>query len=111
GLAFNFQPHAAGAVDEIALLDHKLVNPIDRIDASRVMMNQITSERSRRAARRRIFTDVLADKKSRVRAGLAYFDGFPRKRITTGAAGEKIKALVNLFEQRQIHFAITQVCQ
>src|SRR5258708_360577 len=58
-LAFNFQPDAAGTIDEIALLNHKFVNAVNRIYTSRAMMNQITTQGPGGAPRCRIFTDVL----------------------------------------------------
>ena len=44
-LTLHFQTNAAGAIDKISLLDHKLVNSINWIDVRGAMMNQITAER------------------------------------------------------------------
>src|SRR5687767_15581694 len=76
--AFHFQANAARTLDEVALFNHKLVNAINRFDASRIVMNQITTQRPGRAARRRILTDVLADKEACMRPSFANFECFAR---------------------------------
>ncbi len=67
------------------VLDHKPVNSINWIDPGRAVMNQITAERSGGAARRRVFTNIHPDKKSRMGARLTNFDRLARERVATRA--------------------------
>ena len=112
GLALNFQTDAAGTVDKIALLNHEYVNALKRIDPSRAMMNQITAQRPRRAARRRVFANVLADEEPRMRARVADFNRLARERVATGGIRfREIAAFINLFEHRHVWPAMPQISQ
>src|SRR5439155_9498914 len=81
--ALYFQTDTTGTIDEIPLFDDKLVDAVRRIDASRIVVNEITAQRSRRTAGRLIFADIFSDKEPRVRARLADFDRFAREGVTS----------------------------
>src|SRR5437763_411805 len=68
GFAFHFQTNAAGPINEIALLDHKLVNAVHGINSRRVVIDEISSHWPSRAAGSGIFTDAHADNEYRMRA-------------------------------------------
>src|SRR5260370_34891690 len=108
-LALHFQTNAAGAIDKISLLDHKSISAIDWIDVRGAMLNQITSERSRRAACGRVFTNVHSDKKSRVRAGLADFERLARERVATRPvqSSQNLATRKDFVEQRLVYPAMT----
>src|ERR1044072_7530559 len=104
--AFDFQTNPAGTINKITLFNSKLVNAIHRINPGGVVIHEITTQRSGRAARRRIFTDVLSDKESRVRPRLANFHRLAREGITASRAStRKAVAGVDFFQQRNIRLA------
>src|ERR1044072_2752748 len=71
-------------------------------------MNEISAERTTRAARRRIFGNVVSrSKESRVRTRLTDFERLARKRVTTRAAVSR----VNVRQQRRVNTNLAQVSQ
>src|SRR5262249_45419878 len=111
GCAFDFQPDATGPIDEIALLDHELVNVIDRVDTRRIVINQISAERAGRTSRGRIFANVHAHKETRIRPPLPYFDRLARERVTSRTATKDLTALEDFIEQSLIHATIAEVSE
>src|SRR5262249_7348702 len=93
------------------LLDHELVNVIDRVDTRRIVINQISAERAGRTSRGRIFANVHAHKETRMRPRLTYFDRLARERVTSRTATKDLTALEDFIEQSLIHATIAEVSE
>src|SRR5439155_19682629 len=95
----NFQTNPAWSINEISLFDHKLVNATDGLNSRRAVMDQVTAERTSRAARRRIFTDAHTHKEPRMHASCVNLYRCALKGIVTGAAAKDITLLKDVVEQ------------
>src|SRR5690349_16135884 len=71
-------------------------------------MNEISAERTTRAARRRVFGNVVSrSEEPRVRTRLTDFERLARKRVTTSAAVSR----VNVRQQRRVNTNLAQVSE
>src|SRR5829696_2213477 len=107
-LPFHVEVDATRAVDEVALFDHKLIPAILRLQTQSTVMNEISAQRTARAARRRIFRNVVGRcKEARMSTRRAYLDRLTCERVTTSAAVTS----VDLRKPPGIDANIAQVCE
>ena len=83
--ACDFNVDSAGTVHEIALLNNKSISSVARLDISRAVMHEVSSQRAGGAARCRVFRNVVGRRKqARVRARFANLDRLATERVAAG---------------------------
>ena len=93
---------------KVALFDYEFITAICRFNSGRAMMDQIATQRARRAAGGRIFSDVIGGrKKPRMRACIANLDRLSGEGLATGGA----VLSVEFAQQVTVHATRSQVCQ
>ena len=86
-LPFDLNVDPARTIYEVSLLDYESKSSVTRLDISRAVMDQVSSERTGGAACGRIFGDVIGRRKQAcVRAGFADLNRFTSKRVATSSA-------------------------